>query len=81
MQRVFKRRIEPEINKKTIFHVMTAHKHGTVFNELYKLDDELENIIHDYQNTDQVIGNKFVIESYKPRSKILKDYIKNNSKN
>ena len=73
LQTVFKRAIEPPINKKSVVRALINHKHGTILNLLYKLDPEIKHLWGDLvMITSQ--GDEFQGPGYKPTSKVLIDF-------
>lgn len=70
-QTVFKRAIEPIINKKAVVHSLINQKHGSIKPELFKLDNELHNLWEDLINVTHGTGDKFQNPNYKPKSQIL----------
>jgi hypothetical protein len=69
--------IEPEVNKKTVVKCLLHFKHGTIKDQLFKLDPELKNLFEDYINIEST-GYNFVTRMYEAKSKVLQEHIKKN---
>lgn len=75
IQKINKEGVEPEIDKKVICRCLLHFKQGNFKKKLFAFDKELSNIFEDL-NYVVINGDEFAVPHYKPKSDILKCFVK-----